>query len=171
MWRKFRPWYLLFTDNNNSVWQRCAVCQLPFSYDKRLLPTGNESVQKIIINNTINLLFKATISILPISNHNCFRVLFDKIAFVYFIGKICLDFSIGNGQPREPALCQLYQHTFVPYASQYIRWDWDTPGFDRDRWLPVVEVCGDAPELSHTATLNGRTSLLNSAITLVLIFR
>ena len=22
--------------------------------------------------------------------------------------------SIGNGQPREPALCQLYRHTFVP---------------------------------------------------------
>jgi len=72
-------------------------------------------VQKIIINNTINLLFKAAISILPISNHNCFRVLFDKIAFVYFIGKICSHFSIGNGQPREPALCQLYQRTFVPY--------------------------------------------------------
>ena len=26
-----------------------------------------------------------------------------------------LYFSIGNGQPREPALCQLYRHTFVPY--------------------------------------------------------
>ena len=23
--------------------------------------------------------------------------------------------SIGNGKPREPALCQLYRHTFVPY--------------------------------------------------------
>ena len=28
-----------------------------------------------------------------------------------------LYFSIGNGQPREPALCQLYRHTFVPYES------------------------------------------------------
>ena len=28
-------------------------------------------------------------------------------------------FSIGNGQPREPALCQLYRYrrTFVPYSS------------------------------------------------------
>ena len=26
-----------------------------------------------------------------------------------------LYFSIGNGQPSEPALCQLYRHTFVPY--------------------------------------------------------
>jgi len=45
---------------------------------------GNESVPKIIINSTINLLFKTAISILAISNRNSFRVLFDKIAFVYF---------------------------------------------------------------------------------------
>ena len=25
-------------------------------------------------------------------------------------------FSTGNGQPREPALCQLYRHTSVPYS-------------------------------------------------------
>ena len=42
-------------------------------------------------------------------------MLFDKIAFVYFIGKIYLYFSIGNGQPMEPALCQLYRCTFVRY--------------------------------------------------------
>jgi len=51
------------------------------------------------------------------SNHNGFRVLFDKIASVYFISKMCLYFSIRNGQPREPALCQLYRHTVVPYSS------------------------------------------------------
>jgi len=61
--------------------------------------------------------FKTAISILLISNDNSFRVLFDKIASVYFIWKIYLYFSIGNGQPREPALCQLYRHTFVPYTS------------------------------------------------------
>jgi len=39
-----------------------------------------------------------------------FRVLFDKIASVYFI------WQIGNNDlPREPALCQLYRHTFAPY--------------------------------------------------------
>jgi len=38
-------------------------------------------------------------SILVISNHNSFRVLFHKIAYVYFIRKIYLYFSIGNGQP------------------------------------------------------------------------
>ena len=26
-----------------------------------------------------------------------------------------LYFSIGNGQARKPALCQLYRRTFVPY--------------------------------------------------------
>jgi len=40
---------------------------------------------EIIINNTVNLLFKAAISILVISNHNSFRVLSDKIASVHFI--------------------------------------------------------------------------------------
>ena len=40
---------------------------------------------KILINNTMNLLFKIAISILVISNHNSYRVLFDKIAPVYFI--------------------------------------------------------------------------------------
>ena len=75
---------------------------------------GNESVAKITINDTINF-FKAAISILVISNHNSFRVLFDKMAFVYFILKIYLYFSIGNGQPREPSLRQLHRHTFVPY--------------------------------------------------------
>jgi len=39
----------------------------------------------INLNNTINLFFKTAISILVISNHNSFRVFFDKIASVYFI--------------------------------------------------------------------------------------
>ena len=71
----------------------------------------------IIINNTINLVFKTAISILVISNHNSFRVLFGKMASVYFIWKIYLYFSVGKCQPREPALCQLYRHTFVPYIA------------------------------------------------------
>ena len=31
--------------------------------------------------------------------------------------KIYLYFSTGNAQPREPALCQLYRHTFVLYKA------------------------------------------------------
>jgi len=46
---------------------------------------GNDSVLKIAINDTINLFLKTAISILVISKHNSFRVLFDKIASVYFI--------------------------------------------------------------------------------------
>jgi len=53
---------------------------------------------------------------LLISNHNSFRVLLDRVASVYFIWKRYLYFSVGNGQHVEPALCQLYRHTFVPYC-------------------------------------------------------
>ena len=81
----------------------------------------NESVPKIIINNAINLSYKTAISILLISNHNSLRVLFDRNWFRVFYLKIYLYFIIGNGQPREPALCQLYRHTFVPYGEGHFR--------------------------------------------------
>ena len=42
-------------------------------------------MQKIIINDTINLFFKTAMSIGVISNHNSFRVLFDEIVSVYFV--------------------------------------------------------------------------------------
>jgi len=57
-----------------------------------------------MVNNTTNLFVKTAITILVISNDNSFRVPFDKI------DKIYLYFS-----PLEPALCQLYRHTFVAY--------------------------------------------------------
>ena len=44
-------------------------------------------------------------NILLISNHKSFQVLCDKTASIYFICKIYIYFSIGNGQPTEPALC------------------------------------------------------------------
>ena len=28
-------------------------------------------------------------------------------------------FSTENAQPTEPALCQLYRHTFVPYSNAF----------------------------------------------------
>ena len=86
-----------------------------FSCDGLIIQAlGNESMLKIVINCTINLFFRTTISILVISNHNSFRVLLDIIASVYIIWKMYLYFSVGNGQPRERALCKLYRHTFVP---------------------------------------------------------
>ena len=60
-------------------------------------------------------IFLTAISILLTTNHCSFRVLFEKIASVYFIWEMYLYLSTGNGRPREPALCQLYRHTFVPY--------------------------------------------------------
>jgi len=62
----------------------------------------------------MNLFFIAAISIIRISNRNSFRVLFDKMRPYILFEEIYLYFSFGNGQPREPALCQLYRHTFVP---------------------------------------------------------
>jgi len=44
---------------------------------------GNESVPKLKINDTV--IFLTSVSILVISNHNSFWVVFDKIASVYFI--------------------------------------------------------------------------------------
>ena len=51
-----------------------------------------ENVPKIIINDTINLFSKTEINILLISNHNSFRVLFDKIASLYFISENIFTF-------------------------------------------------------------------------------
>ena len=82
------------------------------------LHTGNESVPKITINDTIKFFSKTAINILVISNHNISRVLFDKIASVYSIWKIYQYFSTGHGRLGEPALCQLYRHTFVLYVPR-----------------------------------------------------
>ena len=62
-------------------------------------------MQKIIVNDTIHFLFKTASSILVISNHNGFRVLFVKIASVYFISKIYLYFSVGMARPANCANC------------------------------------------------------------------
>ena len=63
---------------------------------------------------TIHVFFKTAIGTLLISNHNSFRVLFDKLAFVCFICETYYYLSVGNGQSRELALCQLYRRTFDP---------------------------------------------------------
>ena len=78
-------------------------------------PVISVCLRKCAENYTISLFLKTAISILVISNRNSLRVLSDKISSEYFIRKTYLHFSIGNGQP-EPALCQLYRHTFVPCA-------------------------------------------------------
>ena len=55
------------------------------------------------------------IIILVVSNCDSFRVLLDKIASVYFIRKKYINIlALEMASPWEPALYELYQHTFVP---------------------------------------------------------
>ena len=62
-------------------------------------------MQKIIINESI--FFCDAISILVISNHNSFRVLFDKIASVYFFEKYINILALEMASPvnRHCANC------------------------------------------------------------------
>ena len=54
----------------------------------------------------------------PISNHNAFRVLFDKIASVYLFEKyayiLSLEMASTGNQHCDNVLG--YWHTFVPYS-------------------------------------------------------
>jgi len=115
-----------------SVWsltcqqKRCILLLLSLQNSRKPFATSRTHVtehreQKCaenVINITINLFLNCN-QHYGFSNHNSFRVLFDrpKLASVHFIWKICLYYSIRNGQPREPALCQLYRHTFVSCIS------------------------------------------------------
>jgi len=69
-------------------WHR-AVVRFSRAYVKSRSHAGNESVSKIIINNTMNFL-KTVIRVLLTSNNKRFRVLFDEIASTYFIWRIYL---------------------------------------------------------------------------------
>ena len=72
------------------------------------LTIGNESVPKIIINVNNNFFINLTaISIFVISNHNSFRVLFDKIASLYFIWKNIYVLALETASPwnRHCANC------------------------------------------------------------------
>ena len=102
-------------------WRRYTIRYMYFRFMGVVMFAHNRDRKcaEIITNDAISLLFKSAISILVISNHNSFRVLFDKIASVYFISKIYLYFIIENGQSRKPALCQLYRHTFVPCGHEW----------------------------------------------------
>jgi len=108
--RSFRLYGLSFSTNCPST---CAYSWVT-ARERKCAENYNKWRNKFI--------FLTAISILVISKHNSSRVLFDKIASVYFIFlNIYLNFSIRNSQPREPALCQLYRHTFVSY-------DFSSPG-------------------------------------------
>ena len=74
----------------------------------------NESVPKILINNTINLILKTAICILLISNYDSFRVLSDKIASVYFISKNVIFIVYHRKWPAQGT-------STVPIVSAHFR--------------------------------------------------
>jgi len=95
--------------------------------------------------------FYTAISILVIANHNTFRVLFDKIASVHFIWKMYLYFSIVNGQPREPALCQLYRHTIAAAAPLLL-----APATVDRYFLPAGRPAANPPHATAALAWFGR---------------
>ena len=61
-----------------------------------------------------------------------------KLLPYYIVGVCEKYFSIGNNQPREPALCQLYRHTFIPYyASGRRRLDYKGVEFSSSDFVRV----------------------------------
>jgi len=65
-------------------------------------------------------LFLTAISKFVILNHNSFRVLCCLIKLLPYISfEKYFYFSIGNGQPRESALCHMYRHTFVSLQGKF----------------------------------------------------
>jgi len=77
--------------------------------------TGNESVPKIIINDTISLFFRPAINILVISNHNIFRVLFDKI-YIYILS---LEMTSPGNQHCASCIGTLSYHIVLQTSSAY----------------------------------------------------
>jgi len=45
------------------------------------------------------------------------RILPDSTRKLLWFEKYISIFGVENGQPREPTLCQLYRHTFVPHCN------------------------------------------------------
>jgi len=103
--------------NDSQLFSQACLSRRIHSTDQRPAVTiRSECVPKIAINDTVNVFLKTTIGTLAISNHDCFPVLFDKIACVYYILEMFCILALEMAcQPREPALCQLYRHTSVPY--------------------------------------------------------
>jgi len=66
-----------------------------------------------------------------------------------------LYFSIGNGQPREPALCQLYQHNLVPHGSLD-----DVSSLAEEFNVVTVETADVNPSRTHNGNLLLRPSIL-----------
>ena len=72
-------------------------------------------------------------NILVISNHNSFRVLFDRIASVYSIWKkYFYIFALEMASPGNQHCANCVGHTFVPYITNT----------DRDDYSPTTLSLG-----------------------------
>ena len=70
----------------------------------------------IILNDTINFSLKLQSAFCYFQTMTVSECgLIKLLLYILFEKYIHLYLSVGNGQPWEPALCQLYRHTFVPY--------------------------------------------------------
>ena len=119
---------------------------------------------KIITNNKTNWFFKLQLAFCTFQTTTFSESCFVKLLSDIFLKKIYLYFSIGNGQPGELALCQLYRHTFVPYAP-FATGNKHT-GHDACRFLGCQWFCLNADsvrqpirvdqlrQVSHTWTMN-----------------
>ena len=95
---------------------------------------GNESVSKIIINDTT--IFLTSVSILVISNHNSFRVLFDKIASVYFVGKYINIWSLQMTSPGNQHCANYIGALLFPIVHRGVRTQGQMGSVDpRGKWL------------------------------------
>ena len=77
---------------------------------------GNKSVPKIILDDTMNFFRKLQSAFFVISNHNSFRVLFDKSSSIFFIWKNILIFYHRKWPAQGTGTVSLYRRTFVPYS-------------------------------------------------------
>jgi len=83
------------------VWRHCTLC------------IRNESVPKIIISDTINFFLKMQSAFWQFQTITVSECCLIKLLMYISFWKMYWYFSVENRQPREPALCQLYRHTFV----------------------------------------------------------
>ena len=83
----------------------------------------NESVPNVMVNDAIDLFFKLQPAFCEFQTVTVSECCLIKLlpCILYFEKKNILIFCIGNGQSREPALCQLYRRTFVPYLVKHVQ--------------------------------------------------
>ena len=102
---------------------------------------GNESVPKTIINDTRNLFYKTAVSILVISNNNTFRVLFDKIASAYFIGKYIYILALEMASPGNLHCVNCIGTLSFPIVKLLTVWSQVTVFLRQDLRLTLPYYC------------------------------